>query len=74
MNAEDLDRMNQAKTNLDQASMKIGQAMYSQGNQGEQQQSEQSPEQQSEQTQEEGSEKKDNEEKKIILRDKNGIP
>merc|ERR1711920_697407 len=64
INSEDLDRMNQAKTNLDQASMKIGQAMYAQGNQGEQQQTEQSPEQQSEQKQEEGSEQKDNNEKK----------
>merc|ERR1712019_7474 len=31
--SEDLDRMNQAKTNLDNASMKIGQAVYAQGNQ-----------------------------------------
>jgi len=31
VNSEDLDRMNQAKTNLDNASMKIGQAVYSQG-------------------------------------------
>ncbi len=30
MNGEDLDRMNQAKSNLDNAAMKIGQAMYSQ--------------------------------------------
>merc|ERR1712151_1297110 len=67
MNSEDLDRMNQAKTNLDQASMKIGQAMYAQGNQGEQQQNEQSSEQQSEQQNEqnqEGQEQKDNNEKK----------
>merc|ERR1712178_407894 len=63
MNSEDLDRMNQAKTNLDQASMKIGQAMYAQSNQGDQQQSEQSSEQQSEQQTEqnqEGQEQKDN--------------
>jgi len=53
MNSEDLDRMNQAKTNLDSASMKIGQAMYAQSNQDNQQQGEQSGEQQSEQTQEE---------------------
>lgn len=30
MSGEDLDKMNQAKTNLDNAAMKIGQAMYSQ--------------------------------------------
>jgi len=61
MNSEDLDRMTQAKTNLDSASMKIGQAMYAQSNQDNQQQGEQSSEQQPEQNQE--GEKKEEEDK-----------
>merc|ERR1712203_756574 len=56
MNSEDLDRMNTAKTNLDQASVKIGQAMYAQGNQGDQAQGEQQAEQQSEQQTEQNQE------------------
>ena len=50
MNGEDLDKMNQAKTNLDNAAMKIGQAMYSQ--------------QQSEGTTQNTEEKKEGEEEK----------
>jgi len=61
MNSEDLDRMTLAKTNLDSASMKIGQAMYAQSNQDNQQQGEQSSEQQPEQNQE--GEKKEEEDK-----------
>merc|ERR1712151_1068908 len=67
INSEDLDRMNQAKTNLDQASMKIGQAMYAQGNQSSENQGEQQSEQQSEQQNEqnqEGEQKSENNEKK----------
>merc|ERR1712194_784899 len=67
MNSEDLDRMNQAKTNLDSASMKIGQAMYAQSNQDNQQQGEQSSEQQSEQHNEqtqEGEKSEENKDKK----------
>merc|ERR1712178_369048 len=56
MNSEDLDRMNQAKTNLEQTSMKIGQAVYAQSSQDNQQQSEQSSEQQSEQQTEQNQE------------------
>jgi len=61
MNSEDLDRMTLAKTNLDSASMKIGQAMYAQSNQDNQQQGEQSSEPQTEQNQE--GEKKEEEDK-----------
>merc|ERR1712194_727142 len=67
MNSDDLDRMNQAKTNLDSASMKIGQAMYAQSNQDNQQQGEQSSEQQSEQQNEqtqEGEKSEENKDKK----------
>lgn len=67
----DLERMKTAKTNLDNASMKIGQAVYSQANtenqqqqqpEGEQQQQQQEGEQQ--QQQEEGEKEGENKEKK----------
>ena len=56
VSSEDLDRMNQAKSNLDASSMKIGQAIYSQTNQDSQaadEQSQQHEEQQQEPEQEE---------------------
>jgi len=56
VNSEDLDRMNQAKTNLDNASMKIGQAVYSQGNSG-------SDNQESQQQQKEGEQQQEGEQK-----------
>merc|ERR1712151_231952 len=63
--SEDLDRMNQAKTNLDNASMKIGQAVYAQGNQqsSDEQASQQNTEQQNSEQQTEGEEKKAEEDK-----------
>ena len=54
MNGEDLERMQNAKSNLDSAAMKIGQAMYA--NQG---QSQQESQNQGEESQENSEEKKD---------------
>lgn len=57
VNSEDLDRMNQAKTNLDNASMKIGQAVYSQGSTSEGNTDSQSQEGQQEGQSQEGEQK-----------------
>jgi len=57
VNSEDLDRMNQAKTNLDNASMKIGQAVYAQG------QSSQADEQASQNTEQQSNEQQGEEKK-----------
>jgi len=61
VNSEDLDRMNQAKTNLDNASMKIGQAVYSQGNQGSSEGEQQNTEQQTSEEAKSEENKKDGE-------------
>jgi len=53
INSEDLERMNQAKTNLDNASMKIGQAVYSQGNQSSEESSQNQEQQEGEKKEEE---------------------
>ncbi len=68
LQSEDLDKMTNAKNNLDQASMKIGQAVYSQNqqqqqDQSQQQQQDQSQEQQQEQSQEQQQEEQTEEKK-----------
>jgi len=64
VNSEDLDRMNQAKTNLDNASMKIGQAVYSQGNsEGNQESQQEEAKPEGEESKSEEGEQKDGEKK-----------
>jgi len=68
VNSEDIERMNTAKTNLDNASMKIGQAVYSQANNQQssdnQQQENTQQDEQKEGNQENNSEEKKDDEKK----------
>merc|ERR1712086_255922 len=62
--SEDLERMNTAKTNLDNASMKIGQAVYSQGNsEGNQESQQEEAKPEGEESKSEEGEQKDGEKK-----------